>query len=784
MSKSACFVCLHGKDKEEKKEIFEIRRIYRVTRLKKIFNLHPNLPPSAPASLLVGPTHSAMTDLCTKVARLRVRDQRLWIAINILVVCVSYVWASVWVSPQVVQANRAPHSHHHPVTSGGGYCFHSPCDPYMWHFRGPTWENPTHVIGQDVTSAKTNAFYGWLALMVGLGSLSQESGSFQNWMDGHLVWIGRRVRRWRVRLGDFIGGTLSLLLCGWWLYYDAGVQGPSLSDHVHPLYSAKEKSLLSSWGSYIGSFLNLLLGMTLVSISRPFLGVRVFGQSWEDTAWFHRWVGAFFVGGVLAHGGVFITKWVSSGHFDANVQDYSGHHKGRMINPWNIDGMKIWLLLLPLVAVTATPWLRRWWFYLFYFAHLSLYGFVALALVHSWSAWVYATPGLLFLFIDKASDIAFYSRILLSSWCCSSSTLSVRLLDDQTAQVSFSPGSSSRLSYAPPGSTVWVCVPSISGWQRHPFSLPPPSPDARGKRFVFVSRVGGWTSRLLDAAKTGDGRQTEVPALVQVPFGPFRARSSRSVINLGQTRGPTKAYGALVFGPDHFALNVVPESDHNHDLVQTPRETRACHLWVAGGVGMSVICSAIIESYPSILHRAHASTQTPTQTPSPTHHCTSYLLWTVRHPALAIAFSSTLSLLAATVPDMVIHIHVSSSPPPPSPAGGGKKGEESPHVESTRLSATWSQFQSTIRSYPNILTSYGSRLDLSQELETTMDLFSRMETPPHRRQFRVKVSVCASRHLTQALRSTCTSLMLSCPDPESAQLGPSSILFRSLSNVL
>ena len=64
-------------------------------------------------------------------------------AIAAIAVGSSYVLASTYSSPQVLQANQPPYSSARPTADGGGFCFVPPCDAFSGHYKSPLWVNPT-----------------------------------------------------------------------------------------------------------------------------------------------------------------------------------------------------------------------------------------------------------------------------------------------------------------------------------------------------------------------------------------------------------------------------------------------------------------------------------------------------------------------------------------------------------------------------------------------------------------------------------------------------------------
>lgn len=225
------------------------------------------------------------------------------------------------------------------------------------------------------------------------------------------------------------------------------------------------------WALTFGVVSIMNLGWYLMMpIGRKSVLLEMFGVSWEYAIKWHRMIGAYTIGLILAHGVLYFIVWIhGDGHPDYDPEgkmvehnllrcDSSCDEDQELMFRQNMYGL-VTLACSIVMAVTSMSCVRRRHFELFYYAHHLFLVLLVFTCLHYDQAIIYLIPGLGIYGVDKAC------RVLA---CRGGVWAEVELVTDDVVELRVP--LDSRASYKA-GQYIFLNVPAISALQWHPFSL-------------------------------------------------------------------------------------------------------------------------------------------------------------------------------------------------------------------------------------------------------------------------------------------------------------------------
>jgi ferric-chelate reductase len=179
------------------------------------------------------------------------------------------------------------------------------------------------------------------------------------------------------------------------------------------------------------------------------------------------------------------------------------HQLGPFEGSINLSGTGI-LVLMNIMVISASPFIRRKLFELFYYVHIAcLIGIGGCTLYHS---------GILVpIIISSIWGFDILIRSIIMARCLNPRKATIRTISDSVTELSFP---KTRSFCYNPGQYVYIAVPGLSYLQWHPFSIAT-SPSVDGDVKYYIRKTGTWTSALFDLAQ----KQTQVDILVEGPYG-------------------------------------------------------------------------------------------------------------------------------------------------------------------------------------------------------------------------------------------------------------------------
>lgn len=231
------------------------------------------------------------------------------------------------------------------------------------------------------------------------------------------------------------------------------------------------------------------------------------GVPFERRVRFHRLCAVAFIAVVTIHG-----VWM----LFATEFEYLG------IGQVSLPGL-VSLVLFLVVAAGAHPWVRRNYFNVFYTLHSLLILASVFSVVHipSIALYLLVPAGMWFLFFVARHIRAYRARQIASCTLLTTGT---------TAAVAMSFVWPETWADPRPGSYAFLCVPSLSYFQWHPFSIATFSNENRLAQLIIKpTGANEWTGRLASLAVDGD---VAVPVWIDGPYGSLPDLSKFKVILL------------------------------------------------------------------------------------------------------------------------------------------------------------------------------------------------------------------------------------------------------------
>ncbi|CAA7406801.1 unnamed protein product [Spirodela intermedia] len=225
----------------------------------------------------------------------------------------------------------------------------------------------------------------------------------------------------------------------------------------------------------------------------------LFGLTSDASVKYHVWLGHITLIFFFGHSAGYIIYWAINDEICEMVKwDKAGIS--------NVAGELSMLFGLILWATTFRR-VRRKSYEVFFYTH-QFYGlFMFFFLLHVGISFFYLVlPGVYLFLLDR------YLRFLQSQQKVR--FISARLLPNETVELNFS--KSSGLSYSVL-SSVFICVPSVSTFQWHPFTISSNSNLEPDTLSVIIKKEGSWSQKLYQALSSPSLERLEIA--VEGPYG-------------------------------------------------------------------------------------------------------------------------------------------------------------------------------------------------------------------------------------------------------------------------
>lgn len=232
-------------------------------------------------------------------------------------------------------------------------------------------------------------------------------------------------------------------------------------------------------GKEVGRVVEPLLGLALIPVARNSILDRVFDISYLNLIEFHRAITWMFVLGTIIHSICYILaavydqskqSWQSNlfNAYDARFAKTYAARNSSYLNWGNGNWMTLMgfiatTLMVP-IASTSLYWCRRKAYNLFYLVHMLAPVLLVFAWLHVVSLFYFSLPGLCLYIIDCITRI-----LVRFTW--HADVIGVRFEVGGLLSLSVDVSHRLALQNAKSDSFVRICVPEVSRWEWHPFTI-------------------------------------------------------------------------------------------------------------------------------------------------------------------------------------------------------------------------------------------------------------------------------------------------------------------------
>eukprot|EP00056_Hartaetosiga_gracilis_P014109 m.239742 g.239742 ORF g.239742 m.239742 type:complete len:800 (-) comp14013_c0_seq1:142-2541(-) len=344
----------------------------------------------------------------------------------------------------------------------------------------------------------TIVYYSFMGVIATIGFCVHLVPSIRRLLHSRIV-VPRSLKKWflgGISLGESIFVFSILVLYIYWIWfwrwgydriYNETGPAPGMpayccggnSSNATCTIPADEYRELQTWARVMGHITSLTMSLLILPVARNSLWDYVFGVPFERALQYHRVLGVLAYTLLTVHMLLWYIKWGIEKTLANNLftLDYL------QITPDNIhfDNFTIilneltWLLVTVMVFIALFK--RRNNYKLFYYTHQFAIIFYIVALFHAWTFWYYAVGGLMLWLIDRCIRIVRRSQLTVVRDEARFFNAGVTMISVEKQGFSFYPG-----QYA------WVCVPSISEFDWHPFTIS--APPSSGQITFHIKNMG------------------------------------------------------------------------------------------------------------------------------------------------------------------------------------------------------------------------------------------------------------------------------------------------------
>ena len=338
-----------------------------------------------------------------------------------------------------------------------------------------------------------------------------------------------------ITIGEMILFALYLALNSYWFWF----WSTGFSYRQSTSLNADDYQDVQLYARVMGHMANLSMSLLILPVTHNSVWEAVFGVPFDRAIKYHRVLGSVAWTFVTLHMLLWQIKWLRAGRdvLANNCWESRGLSyliiSGTFNNPieyrqtqWTIPVMEFTWLLCTL-CLSLAVFFRTYKYELFQFTHFFMILFFVTGFVHSFSFWYYAASGMMLYALDK----------------------SVRMINSSRAhnikQLQYHPEAGfTRLVFSGDifannfiaGQFSWICIPAVSPFEYHPFTISSAPCDAIGPKGVVnfsIKNMGPdtWTDLLAKLSEKGSEEQTFV-ASIDGPYGRAITYSDSSTVVL------------------------------------------------------------------------------------------------------------------------------------------------------------------------------------------------------------------------------------------------------------
>lgn len=284
----------------------------------------------------------------------------------------------------------------------------------------------------------------------------------------------------------------------------------------NPPFNSKQSARLVLGGRCTAHAGELGMALLLIPVTKNGLLVHTIGVPFDRAIIYHRYLGRISTFLLTFHGCVWWFSWLANDMFVSNQIYYNGWYTCQWggANPSILAAALAWLGLACMV-IFSVYWIRRQRYELFWLTHRLFLLVIPMAAYHSFVSGGYMVAYICFTGGMYVADLIFRIVRTVSR---RPKAITLKSIAGDATMLSY-PKSTLGDTYVP-GQYCFICIPSISGYQWHPFSISSCTSDKQVTHHIKNMGSDQWTGALRRIANHhAMGGTRDQAVFVDGPYG-------------------------------------------------------------------------------------------------------------------------------------------------------------------------------------------------------------------------------------------------------------------------
>ena len=277
----------------------------------------------------------------------------------------------------------------------------------------------------------------------------------------------------------------------------------------------------------LGQVANVACGLLILPISRNNIWSILFGVSWDSMVKWHTYIGGTFLLMVMCH---MFSWWRAFATDTINTFPHDIFSVPQDFHPdnWTVPlAIFTSFLMFPIMGIGAYWWVRRNYHEYFYWLHHFSLPIFFMMTWHATMSWYFMSAGLVLYAIDHFIRIYNCVGTDVQLEDVSVTKVKEKGKGDRVTKLTYTVrrfNVFSKTSYRPidhkAGQFAFICVPEISMFEWHPFTISSSACDNFTTHHIKTMGPGTWTEKLADLVASYKAGEC-MPPTVQVdgPYG-------------------------------------------------------------------------------------------------------------------------------------------------------------------------------------------------------------------------------------------------------------------------
>jgi predicted ferric reductase len=372
-------------------------------------------------------------------------------------------------------------------------------------------------------------FYLAIYLVVIISVAAQYFPRIRRFLNQRPIWL------YRASVGEVsLIAFIAMQIIGQWFYwyFDHKWQNAPVCE-----YGNKERAARS-----MGQVANVVMGLLVLPVARNSVWTAVFGISWDAMLKWHTYLGGTFLFIVGLHAAIWWQAWSDDHEFFQVPPEY---HTDNFTIPAAILTA---LFAVPIMGFASYFFIRRNYFEIFHFLHQFSVVIFFVTTWHATMSWYFISAGLWLYAIDILLRVqnCIGTKVIVDEKNIDVIELQGRQEDKHIVTLCYNVMKFSLINgrdmeatsvIAKPGQYMYICIPSISRYEWHPFTISSGPSQLYTSHHIKTMGANTWTQKLFDLVKSvkqGSVSYEDAFAGIQVdgPYGVDPIKEHHEVVCL------------------------------------------------------------------------------------------------------------------------------------------------------------------------------------------------------------------------------------------------------------